>query len=514
MENKHILVMCICLLYKESLISKELNSQDLVDQTLKNITIPELRSSPGRSREIMLELKRQIKTMINNGPGHKYNSNILKSKLSSIFGDDDAVMFEMLTGMIVEDGTPLDKDTLMEEISSLITELNVFNSKGKIAEIIEKYSAMVRFNNTTVDWDHIAQEITEKLAPYTTMGNCLRKKGVVDIVDFSKKDSILNVLSYAKDIDSGEGLLSLGHQELNDMFGGGLRGGESILINAEEGGGKSLLANIFLLSLMSFNKAKIRDNKGIYPCAIRFSLENDSIQDIPWMYKYIVENDTGKAIDIKDIDANYASEYLSNRFSQNGWSFINIRLDPTTVTNQDIINIINEYIRRGYDPQIIVIDYLSMVLEAGATSTDYRENMRRMCSFTRPLEAIFITPHQATSDDMKRLKVDFPGRVVRHMVGNKLYAGCKQLGQEPDIEVHAHKELVEVEDGVVKAYMTIHRGKHRGRPRHTPAKYLYACLPFADIGTLPWNIGKARTGILKPGADIGNGGSDSTDWAD
>lgn len=514
MENKHILVMCICLLYKESLISKELNSQDLVEETLKNITIPELRSSAGRTREIMLECKRQIKTMINNGPGHKYNSTILKSKLSSIFGSDDTVTLDMLMGMIVEDTTGIDKDVLTEEIASLITELNIFNSKGKIAEIIEKYSAMVRFNSTSVDWDHIAQEITEKLAPYVTMGNCLRKRGVVDIVDFSKKDSILNILSYAKDIDSGEGLLKLGHQELNDMFGDGIRLGEAILISAEEGGGKSLLANIFMLSIMAFNKAELRPNKGIYPLAIRISLENDSIQDIPWMYKFIVENDTGLAVDIKDIDNVEATEYLSSRFSSNGWSFVNVRLDPTTVTLQDVINIINEYIRQGYDPQIIVVDYLSMLLESGAKSSEYRENMRRMCAFTKPLGAIFITPHQATSEAMARLKADYPGRVVRHMVGNKLYAECKQLGQEPDIEVHGHRELVEVEEGVVRAYMTIARGKHRGRPRHTPAKYLYTCLPFEEIGTLPWNMGKARTGIAKPGADIGNGGSDTTDWAD
>lgn len=514
MENKHILVMCICLLYKESLISKELNSQELVEQTLKNITIPELRSSAGRTREIMLECKRQIKTMINNGPGHKYNSNILKSKLSSIFGSDDTVTLEMLTGMIVEDGTGIDKDAIMEEIASLITELNVFNSKGKIAEIIEKYSAMVRFNSTSVDWDHIAQEITEKLAPYTSMGNCLRKKGVVDIVDFSKKDSILNVLSYAKDIDSGEGLLSLGHQDLINMTGGGLRLGEAILVSAEEGGGKSLITNMLMLDMMAFNVAKLRPNKGIYPCVIRISLENDTIQDIPWMYKFIVENDTGTAIDIKDIDPAHAAEFLSSRFSQNGWSFINIRLDPTTVTLHDVINIINEYIRQGYDPQIIVVDYLSMLMESGAKSSEYRENMRRMCAFTKPLGAIFITPHQATSEAMARLKTDYPGRVVRQMVGNKLYAECKQLGQEPDIEIHAHIEKVEVEEGVIKSYMTLARGKHRGRSRHTPAKYLYACLPFNDIGTLPWDIGKAKTGILKPGADIGNGGSDTTDWAD
>ena len=117
MENKHILVMCICLLYKESLISKELNSHDLVEQTLKNITIPELRNSPGRTREIMLECKRQIKTMLNNGPGHKYNANILKSKLSSIFGNDDTVTLNMLTGMIIEDGVGVDRDTIMDEVS-------------------------------------------------------------------------------------------------------------------------------------------------------------------------------------------------------------------------------------------------------------------------------------------------------------------------------------------------------------------------------------------------------------
>ena len=100
------------------------------------------------------------------------------------------------------------------------------------------------------------------------------------------------------------------------------------------------------------------------------------------------------------------------------------------------------------------------------------------------------------------------------MAGNKLYAGCKQLGQEPDIEIHVHKEIVEIEEGSPTAYLTMHRGKHRGRPRHTAAKYLYCCFPFKDIGTIPWDIGKARTNVAKPGADVCNGGKDTTDWAD
>lgn len=517
MEHKHILVMCICLLYKESLISKDHNSQILVEETIKNITIPEIRNTAGRTRELMLECKRQIKTMINNGPGHKYNSNILKSKIASIFGSDDATVLEMLTNMIVEEDkefTKEIKDGIIDEISQLIRELTIFNSKGKITEIIEKFSAQMRFHDTTVDWEHVSEEIISKLEPFRNIGVGIKHKGIMDVVDFSNKDSIFSVLNSAVAIDSGEGLLSLGHQALNDMFGGGLRPGEALLLSAEDGGGKSLLTIILLLSLMAFNKAKIREGKGLLPCAIRFSLENDSVQDIPWMYKFVAENDLGKLVDISDIDVGEASSYLSKRFSQNGWTFINIRLDPTLVTNADIINIITQHMQKGYDVQVAVIDYLSMTLGPGAKSEDYRDNLRKMCNFTRSNGTIFMTPHQAASEAMVNFKRDYPGKVVKQMVGSKAWASSKQLSQDPDITVWSHIERVEVEEGNIASYLTIARDKHRGRTRHTPARFLYCCFPFQPIGTVPWDIGKPKTNIPKPGANVCNGSSDKVEWGD
>ena len=115
---------------------------------------------------------------------------------------------------------------------------------------------------------------------------------------------------------------------------------------------------------------------------------------------------------------------------------------------------------------------------------------------------------------MPRLKLDYPGRVVKQMVGMNLTSGSKQLSQEPDLILCAHKEMVEVEEGNPRYYFTIARDKHRGRSKHTAAKYLYACFPFNDIGTLPFDIGKVRTNIIRPGADVSNGGKDTTDWAD
>ena len=91
--------------------------------------------------------------------------------------------------------------------------------------------------------------------------------------------------------------------------------------------------------------------------------------------------------------------------------------------------------------------------------------------------------------------------LVRSVVGKQYYAGCMQLGQEPDIELCIHIEKRK-DSGKTKSYLEMHRGKHRGRSEIVPAELHYCCVPFKDIGTLPWDVDKANSAISKPGADF------------
>lgn len=496
MNHKHLLVKCITLLYRESLIEENpQRSSDIVHNILNEIKISEVNLGISQDNDLLRNLKRTAQTMCDDPIDVRYDISDLLQRLRIDCIDDDP-MFEAIKESIQ---TQMAQDTLLKSCVNIRRELiNYFKEEEAIA-LLTKTANALRFNRDSVkNFRIFLQEHIQQLEPFTIDTIGVKDPAIISDVDLIDINAVQKVFSDIKTMDDGTGIMKTGWQGLNRMLRGGFRRGEEAVVGALQHNFKTG----FTLSLFShfalFNEPYLIDVKK-KPLLLRISFEDDITLNFQFLYTYLKENETGEKItDLSRYTKEEMGEYITERLSATGYHIKLLRVNPSMWSYTHICNYVLELEAQGYEVHVLMLDYLYLVPTTGCVQgpagVDVRDMFRRIRNFTNPRKITMLTPHQISTAGKQLVREGSSTDFVKDIANKGYYAGSSQIDQELDLELYIH--IVKFNGA---SWLTIQRGKHR-IPGTTNEEDLYCVLKFQPIGTIPPDINGADTSCRKVGA--------------
>jgi hypothetical protein len=499
MDDRLILVKCVTLLYRESLIpEKTENSSDLVRTILEEIKLPEYNLSINHDRDLLSSLKDTALYMCANPVDYIYEKEELLQRLK-VNCSTDIKIYEALEQGIKKD---MDEGSLKRTILNIRKYINDVFRENEIVKIVKDASVSVNFNRDKIkSMRTFVSDLCSRLEPYQIEAN-RTDPAIVSSVDVGDTGSLSNVFNEIKEMADSSGLLVTGWQGLNEMLQGGIRPGEQIVLPALQHKYKTGFTLSLFKQLCIYNKPKLRDPKK-KPCLIRISFEDSLANNLQFLYNNLHFNETGRLADIKNTSIGAMASYVREKLSVNGWSIKMLRVNASEWTYKDLHNYILELEAEGYEIHACIVDYLPMMpttgCEEGPAGHSLRDLYRRTRNFFSARRIALITPHQL-STDAKQLIRDGRQDFVKLLPGMGYYAGSKQIDQEVDVEVFLH-----IEKFNNMSFLTLQRGKHRGlEALEETAKYMV--LPFPKVGPIPDDLGKPAIHSRKlGGGPVGSG---------
>lgn len=377
--NLDVLIKCITLLYreKESESSSVDSSKDVV-RTVLNLYRDNSRTLHGGETTILDDLKKLILDMINNDTG--YDKSGLLNSLELILKDKESV-FKVLEKTINSDITP---NGIKKSIVTIRSYLNTYYKEQQIVALLNKASYAVTRGLDDMSISQYASKVLtnlEALAVETTT----KDPGIIDEFDISNENDVENIVGRAKKNKEEGGLLITGWDEANDMTQGGLRKGETVIINALQHKYKSGFVQSLFMQLPMHNKPVMKDPTK-KPLMLFISCEDDSEIMTEFMYRYLYNNENDKLPDLKDVTTAEIAKYIKERLTRNGYNIKILRVNPSEWTYRSIFNTILKLEAEGYEVHSCFIDYLAKLPTTGCISTgpggtDVRDMFNRIRNF-------------------------------------------------------------------------------------------------------------------------------------
>lgn len=247
------------------------------------------------------------------------------------------------------------------------------------------------------------------------------------------------------------------------------------------------------------------------PCMVRISTEDEIEDNMELLYRNIYFNINKVPADITAVTPKEMAAYVADKLTANGWHVEFMRVNPSGWTYQSIIQVVLELEKKGYEVQVVMVDYLMMIPTTGCESTgpvgnDRRDQIRRVRAWMSARNILFITPWQLSPEATKLLRSgteDF----VKQLPDRNYYSGSSQISQEVDFELFLHIEKV---DNV--AYLTVQRGKYRS-PSLVADKDKYTAMIFHPEGGLQDDyFGPSKTRKRLGGGDVEAGEPEAAFW--
>lgn len=485
-SHKQLLVSCITLLCLEHRDDSPASaSTELISDVIETIQVKETSIDSDHGRQTFLELRKLV-VELNCKTVNEFPSLMEVLQNVQVCAREESYLFEAVAAAVNEvfpDGL-----SIMQRINEKRNVLRDHLNDTKISQIMKEYSQKILFNAVgSTNSINLIREMSARLDPYVQARADARHPAEIGTVDFDDPELVAKYFEAVKETMSIEGAFKTGWKCFNRMLGklGAIRRGEFILGGGLQHNFKTGLALTLFSHICLFNKPFMRD-KNKKPLCLFVTLENELSDNLLILYKYLMENETGVAVDETQINAVEATTYISARLQETGFKVLITRFDPTEFTISGFTNWLDGLQAQGYEIQYLCVDYLNMLpktgLDAKVAGDDIRLLFRRMRNYTAPRGITFFSPHQLSSDALGLLR-DNTEDFVKIVANKGYYDGCKRLGQEPDLELIFH--IVKIRG---KSYFTIQRGKHRNTV--TSEADQYCVLPFAPIGTIPWDIDK------------------------
>uniref|UniRef100_A0AB39CD18 DNA helicase n=1 Tax=Pseudomonas phage RVTF4 TaxID=3236931 RepID=A0AB39CD18_9VIRU len=485
-SHKQLLVSCItllCLEHRED--SPASASTELISDVLDTISVKETSIDTDHGRQILLELRRMV-VELNCKTPNEFPSTMEVLQNVQVTAREESYLYEAVATAVNEvfpNGL-----ALMQRINEKRNGMRAHLNDTKIQSIMKEYSHKLLFQAVgSTNSINLIREMNAKLDPYVQARQDARHPAEIGTVDFDDPELVQKYFEAVKETMSVEGAFKTGWKGFNRMLGklGAIRRGEFILGGGLQHNFKTGLALTLFSHICLFNKPFMRD-KNKKPMALFVTLENELSDNLLILYKYLMENETGEAVDETQIDPVAATQYIAARLQETGFKVLITRFDPTDFTIAGFTNWLDGIQAQGYEIQYLCVDYLNMLpktgLDAKVAGDDIRLLFRRMRNYTTPRGITFFSPHQLSSDALQLMRENTED-FVKVVANRGYYDGCRRLGQEPDLELIFH--IVKIAG---KSYFTIQRGKHRNTV--TAEADQYCVLPFAPVGTLPWDIDK------------------------
>jgi hypothetical protein len=473
-----VLIRCITALY---LINKTPGNwtdiKKTIKETLTYIELPTATIGDGSDGIISINLRSMADWMLSVEEGIDFNKEDILGRIRINLRGETSYLNELELSISIEG----DEDRSRKRIRSINSELKFDLNKQRIKKLVARMNHRINFSASGIDTKEAIRELQENLAKYNVDPEGSEKAGFVGRLITTDLEAMEKVFETAKEVNSPEGLLRTGFVGLNRMAGGiGLRRGELINVGALTHNYKTGMLNDLARQVPLYNTPFMFDVKK-KPLVLRVSFENKLEQDLPIIYKSLIEQETGEKITLSEIDQVKAAQYIKNRLEVNGYKFGMECYDPNNFDVYDLIDLISKYEADGYELHLLVVDYMELIVNI-AKSADRRDEaindafqvIRNHCF---PKGITVVTAHQL-STEAQQLAREGTANFAEKVSTGGYYRNTKSLHTKLDLEIITH--IVKL-DGV--SYLTVARGKHRGG-EDTPEKHRTYFQPFAPVGGL------------------------------
>jgi len=488
MDTLNVLVTCMNLLYYESkVIDKVDNSADLVRTVINKVfSVPK---SNRKSTEIVtavdplvLKIKDLILELCDLPIDQELDKEYIKQRFDIyLVNVDKSTYSDNVKNLFLEF---FKADAAENKIKRLITDykkqLNNYYKKQSAAEIIEEASSEFKWNRVN-DVNTFLADLISKLEVFQ-ISNKLNDPAVLNEVDIGNDENLIKEFNDVRKLNNSDRIYKTGWTPFNELSQGGIRPGETVVINALQHKYKTGFSLTLFSQIALYNKPlNVDPNKK--PLLLRISFEDDLASNLQFLYQYLKYNETREKPDIKNVSAEEMASYVKSCLQVNGFQIKMIRVDPTQWTFKSLFNKIIELEAQGYVIEVLMVDYLAMLptigcITTGATGTDIRDLLRRVRNFCSAKKIAFITPHQLSTEAKSLLRSGMPeDQFVKEINEKGYFAGSRQLDQEMDLEVYIHL----FKRGKDETWLSVQRGKHR-LPTIIPDSHKYYLMKFPSKG--------------------------------
>lgn len=501
MDSSLILVKCITLLYREShLPNQSEGSSTLIKDILEYIKLPEVNLTLDAEKERLSGLKSTALYLCSNPPGTPVDKITLLQRLKVNCLDNTKLYEAFVQGIERE----LDEDSLKRVVLAIRRTLSESFKENEIVKILRNASNEVTFNREKIpNLKNYVAEVMSKLEPYQhEVGK--KDPAIVGSVDLGDDASMNAAFEDVKSSEEEGGIMRTGWQGLNIMTQGGFRRGEQWVLPALQHKYKTGFTLSLFKQVAMYNEPYMLDEKK-KPLLLRISFEDSLVSNMRFLYENIFFNEHRQMPDMKLVAPADMASYVKEKMGVKGYNIQMIRVNPSEWIYRDIQNYVIQAESEGFEVHMVMIDYLPMMpttgCEEGPSGHALRDLYRRTRNFFSARKIALLTPHQL-STEAKQLVRDGHQDFVKQVIGKGYFAGSKQIDQEVDGEIYLHIEKLNK-----RAYLTIHRGKHRGVPV-IPDDDMYMVLPFPEKGPIPDDLNGPRIDCSKIGGGPRGGGNE------
>lgn len=511
MDNKLVLATSIELLYRESHLDICPDpSNDYVKKAVKEIKLGDINVGVVTDREICMGLKTTVLDMCDMR-GTKIELQQLLNRIK-INCHHDSHFYEAIEKQITE---PLEEIDSLKRISGLRRSLEKHFQNLKAGEIISKADRTLKYDPDSVeDFNEFLQKLITEIEPFSKKSS-KANVGITQSVNFSKRTEVYTAIAEAQKLMNDEAVYITGWQDLNDALGGGLRP-ETVVVAACQHDYKTSMNLSLFAQLVTLNKPK-KKTPGKKPLALFFSAEDSLQKNFLFLYSYFRYDETRELFDpkevISEVDAEAMTDYVMAKFAQSEFEVMFEKIDPFVFNFRDVADRVVELENQGYELEICSIDYLSKLQTTdcrndGPMGANYQEQLARARSFFSNRNALFLTPHQISTEGKALLRASGG---VSHQEFVKVVAArgytehTKGLDRIYDTGIYIH--TFTHSDG--NAYLTMFREKMRF-PLVIEESKKYIVYRMPKNLPLPTDINGKRAGMRRVpvSAIVSNGDED------
>lgn len=475
MSNPFVtLIQCVTLLYLARQVDMNRDGiHHTVENTIKELDLPTTTIGENSDGMAAINIRNLISWMLSVDPTIVFDKDDIMTKLRMNLYDDVSYLEELESAINIEDDTL----KLQQRINSINSSLKFELTQQKVRKLISRVNHRINYSGSYTDHNVIIKELQEDLTKFSGKDPDAEHAGFIGRLSTEDDEGMIEVFDKAKASNSVEGILQTGFQGMNLLLGGGIRRGEMLNVAALTHHYKSGMLLDLTRQVPIYNKPWMWDTVK-KPMVLRVSFENKLDQDLPIIYKSLVEQLTGEPIDIKNIDSVKASAYVKEQLGVNGYTIAIECYDPNGFTIHDLLDLLHGYEAKGYEIHLLVVDYLELIAKGGvnlrgdeAINNAY-EMLRNHC-FGRGIAV--VSAHQL-STEAGTLSRDNSPHFVKMISEGGWYRNTRSLGTKLDVEVFTHIYKTDEE-----SYLTVARGKHRACS-DTPIKHRSYFQKFHPVG--------------------------------
>lgn len=477
MDDINLLVKTLLLLYRESKLPNDSKdySTDLIKTVLEFVKIPEDIIFGNKEKEIITKLKSLVLNLCNNITTTEPEKTILLTDLSLILNEEEDYK-KLYTTLLESLNEEMAEGSLKKSITAIRKSLTMYYKDRSIQKIISTASFEINNKRDKIKIGEFVDTLITQLESYRE-NTTVNDPAVVSILDIGDPDELSTVFEKITQTNEKEGMIfKTGWQGLNRITGNGLRRGDFVFFPALQHKYKSGTTLSIFAQIAMYNKPFLKDeNKK--PLMLRISLEDNEGDYITFLYNYL-KYDEHLYLDKNDIASNSEkANYVRSKLTATGFHLKFLRVDPSLWSYRDLFNTVIELESQGYEVQVLMVDYLSLLPTTGcdargATGTDLRDLFRRVRNFVGAKDILFMSPHQMSTEAKMVLRNEVNEFNFLNNVAEKgFYSGSKQLDQEIDLELYIHLFKHQKD-----TYLGIRRGKMR-RPIQVEENYFLMKFP-------------------------------------